>query len=396
LLTHRSGLGLGAGDLLWLHSDYPRDSIVRRIRYAKSTTSFRSAYAYDNVLYVVAGQLLPPLTGITWDDFIRTRIFAPLGMSETFTSLAKVTIGADMATPHSLDENGKIAVATPDTVENAAPAGSIVSNVLDMARWVTTLLDSGRIAGGQNRLVSAQRIKEMWTGQTILPIDELPAEQRPLQPKFNQYGLGFVLRDYRGHRVVTHTGGLNGMTSRVLMIPDLELGIIVLTNSSSRMYDAIAYRIVDEALGVPATNWTDILVRAARAKAAKADSTVAAARGTRDASSRPSLALARYAGRYEDVMYGHATITIAKGANGKDQLTLRFEHSPLISGPLEHWQYDTFIARFPDRDVPEAYVTFTLTADGKIREFTMKPVSPLADFSFDYQDLLFKPVDSSR
>ena len=384
LVTHRSGLGLGAGDLLWFHSSYGRAEIIHRIRAAKPVSSFRSRYAYDNVLYIAAGEIVPAVTGKSWDDFIKERILTPLGMTESGTSIAFLSATSDVATPHAV-EKGKLQVVPRDSIDNTGPAGGIVSNVSDMAKWLLCRLDSGRYAGG--RLFSERQARVMWAGQTILPIGDPPPPLAALRPSFSEYGLGWFLRDYRGRKVVAHTGGLAGMTSQVMLVPGERLGLVVLTNGESSLMTALAYRLLDTFFGAPPTDWVAAFAQAEQLERAQADSIVRAKAGSRDSLAGPSLPLGRYAGAYRDELYGDAAITLENG-----RLVLRFSHSPAFVGDLEHWQYDTFIARWRTAHIEDAYVTFALEPDGSIEQFKMEAVSPLADFSFDYQDLLFKPV----
>jgi CubicO group peptidase (beta-lactamase class C family) len=395
LLTHRSGLGLGAGDLLWYHSDYPRDSILRRIRYARVASSFRSEFAYDNVLYVAAGEVLPAISGLSWEDFIKRRIYAPLGMSEARVTARGVRPEENFAAAHSKVE-GKLSVIPRDTLDPTNAAGGVVANVTDLAKWMMVQLDSGRIRTGvatdgdsARRLWSAERTKEMWSAQTIQPIDEIPASLGEYRPNFYLYGLGWDLRDYRGQKLVTHTGGLDGMTSRTLLVPALRLGIVVVTNGESPLSTSVVWHILDHYLKAPAIDWTTRLadyVQTARAKAKEVERKTAAGR---NASSKPSLPLKGYAGRYTDQMYGDVTITEEQG-----KLVLSFSHSPALTGDMEHWQYDTFVAHWRDRTIPDIYVTFALNPDGSIDTMKMVAISPLADFSYDFQDLLFRPSPS--
>jgi len=385
LVTHRSGLGLGAGDLLWFHSNYSRAEIAYRIRFAKPASSFRSAYAYDNVLYIVAGEIVPAVAGTTWDEFVTRRIFTPLQMAETGTTIAYFTSSRNAAAPHAV-ERGTLQVVPIDSVDNTAPAGGIVSNVADLAKWLICRLDSGRYAGG--RLFSERQAREMWSGQTILPIADPDPPLAALRPDFAEYGLGWRLRDYRGRKIVTHTGGLAGMSSQITLVPAEKLGIVILTNSESDLMAALSYRLLDEFLdGGPRTDWVAAFVRAAQLDRAQADSTVLANRAARDSLSKPSLPQERYAGRYRDELYGDAGITLEEG-----RLVLRFSRSPAFVGELEHWQYDTFIARWRTAHLEDAYVAFSLNPDGSIDRFRMTAVSPVADFSFDYQDLEFRPL----
>ncbi len=386
LVTHRSGLGLGAGDLLWFHSNYSRAEIAYRIRFAKPVSSFRRQYAYDNVLYIVAGEVVAAAAGTTWDDFVERRIFAPLGMTASGTTTASFTSSGNAAAPHAV-EDGRPQVVPLDFVDNIAPAGGIASNVADLAKWLVCRLDSGRYAGG--RLFSEGQAREMWSGQTILPIADPPPPLALLRPSFSEYGLGWRLRDYRGRKIVSHTGGLAGMSSQITLVPAEKLGIVILTNSEADLMAALTYRLLDDLLGAPRprADWVAAFAQAGRLARARADSTLAAARTMRDSASRPSLPLEKYAGGYRDELYGDAALALEDG-----RLVLRFGRSPAFVGDLEHWQYDTFVAHWRSRHIEDAYVTFALDPDGSIDRFQMAAVSPLADFSFDYQDLLFRPV----
>jgi len=390
LVTHRSGLGLGAGDLLWFHSSYGREEIAYRIRFAKPVSSFRSQYAYDNVLYIVAGEVVRAVAGQTWDDFVKQRIFLPLGMTETGTTTAEFTGSPDAAAPHGVDD-GKLQVVPVDSADNIAPAGGIVSSVTDLAKWVQCRLDSGRYAAGGGRLFSERQAREMWAGQTILPIADPPPPLAALRPNFSHYGLGWRLRDYRGRKLVSHTGGLAGMTSQITLVPAERLGIVVLTNGESDLMAALTYRLLDGFLGLRPTDWVAAFVAAARLDRARADSILAAGRVARDSLSKASLPLERYAGRYRDELYGDAAVTLENG-----RLVLRFGHSPAFTGDLEHWQYDTFVAHWRAPHLEDAYVTFALDPHGSIERFRLAAISPLADFSFDFQDLEFRPVAAPR
>ncbi len=398
LLTHRSGLGLGAGDLLWYHSDYPRDSILRRIRYANVASSFRSEFAYDNVLYVAAGEVIPAVTGLTWEEFIRRRIFVSLGMSEARLTARNVRPEENFAAAHAkVDE--RLTVIARDTFDATNAAGGVVANVTDLAKWMIVQLDSGRVGRGSGatdgdsgrRLWTVQRTEEMWSGQTIQPISEIPRSLGDYRPNFYLYGLGWDLRDYRGQKLVTHTGGLDGMTSRTLLVPAARLGIVVLTNGESPLSTAVAWHVLDHYLKAPPTDWTTKLAEYVRSAEVKAHEIERKAAGARHQDSRPALPLAAYAGRYTDRMYGDVTI-----ATEGERLVLRFSHSPALTGDLEHWQYDTFVAHWRQRNIPDIYVTFALKPDGSIETMKMAAVSPLADFSYDFQDLLFRPASSRQ
>lgn len=391
LLAHRSGLGLGEGDLMFFPpTDLTRDQIIRRLRFLKPASSFRSAYAYDNLLYLVAGQLIPAVTGVTWDDFVRTRIFAPLHMDHSFTNTQALESAADVAIPHS-KLGGKLEPLPQENVDNNAPAGSIVSCAADLAQWM--ILQLGRGRAGEARLFGESQSRELWSPKTVLPVAPLPAGASPalaaIQPNFSLYGLGWFLRDYRGRKMVYHTGALAGYVSRTTLIPDLNLGIVVLTNAEEEgAHAAITQAILDPYFGQPETDWAPIYHDLARREEAATAAQSRSAAGSRNPDTRPSLPLARYAGRYRDDWYGDVLIEEAGG-----KLGIRFTHSPSLAGDLEHWQYDTFVARWRNRTLgADAYVTFWLKPDGSIGEVKLAAVSPLTDFSFDFQDLLLRPV----
>ncbi len=392
LLTHRSGLGLGAGDLLFFPpTTFTREEIVERMRYIKPASSFRSRYAYDNVLYVVAGQVVSAVSGKSWDDFIKERIFAPLGMTESNTSVKDLRAGGNFVSPHQKLES-RLQPVPYMNLDNTAPAGAINSNVAEMSKWVIALLDQGAIDGVQNgsrRLFSQRQSREMWLAQTPIPAGNPPPQLSALRSNFSAYGLGWGLNDYRGYKVVSHSGGLLGMVSRVRMLPDLKLGVVVLTNQeASGAMEAISHHIIDHYLKAPATDWIAGFRSFAEQRLAQAKEVEKKQSAARNADSKPSLPLAKYAGRYKDAWYGEVTIAAEEG-----KLVIRFSRTPGLVGDMEHWQYDTFVARWRDRSLnADSFVTFALKPDGGIEQMKMVPVSPLTDFSFDFQDLHFIPV----
>jgi CubicO group peptidase (beta-lactamase class C family) len=392
LLVHRSGLGLGAGDLLWWPpSTYDRKEIARRLAHVQPASSFRSAYAYDNVLYLVAGEVIEAVSGRTWEDFVSSRILARVGMSGSSVRLESIEAGGNIATPHARIEGSVRAVKTfADDITN--PAGGIVSNVEDMARWLLVLLDEGRLPDGA-RLFSERTSEELATLVTPMPVPRPEPELAALRANFAGYGLGLFLRDYRGKKIVTHTGGLPGYVSRVLLVPEIELGVAVLTNQESgAAFDSVAYHVVDAYLGGGATDWVAGFLAVEARRRAEVEAGLEKATATRDASSGPSLALPRYAGTYRDAWYGDIAIREEEG-----KLTLRFLHTPALTGDLEHWQHDTFVVRWRDRELrADAYITFALRPDGSIERAKMQAVSPETDFSFDFHDLLLEPVKNAR
>ncbi|MBN2265798.1 MAG: beta-lactamase family protein, partial [Candidatus Aminicenantes bacterium] len=232
LLVHRSGLGLGAGDLLWWpESTYNRREVAERLRFIKPATSFRSAYAYDNVLYLVAGEVIQEVTGRTWEDFVDDRILKKVGMTDSNPRHSAAAEGGNVAAPHARIE-GAVRPIAPFTSDNTNPAGGINSGAEDMAKWMLVRLARGKLSDG-TALYSERTAREIEMPVTILPNPAPPAELAALKSNFAAYALGMNVRDYRGHKVLTHTGGLPGYVSIVTLLPDRNLGVAVLTNAES-------------------------------------------------------------------------------------------------------------------------------------------------------------------
>jgi len=395
LLVHRSGLGLGAGDLLWWPpSRYNRKEIARRIRYIPLSTSFRSAYAYDNVLYLVAGELIEAVSGKSWEEFVKTRILTKVGMADTDVHHSGATAGGNVAGTHA-EVNDTVRPVAPFASDNTNPAGGIMSGATDMAKWMIVQLDSGRVSDG-SRLFAPATTRQLWREVTPTPIGNVPpgmAALSHLQARMSGYALGLNVRDYRGRILLQHTGGLPGYLSKVAMIPELRLGVAVLTNQESgAAFESVVYQVLDHYLNVKPPNYPaafKTLNDGNRTKLREAESEASAGR---DSTSGPSLPLAKYAGTYRDPWYGD--VAIAQEGRG---LAIRFKHTPSLVGDLLHWQHDTFLARWRDRELrADAYATFSLKPDGSIERLKMVPASDAVDFSFDFQDLNLTPVGSER
>jgi CubicO group peptidase (beta-lactamase class C family) len=389
LLVHRSGLGLGAGDLLWWPpSTLNRKEIARRLRYIPLATSFRSTYAYDNVLYLIAGLVIEEVSGKSWEDFVTERILAPVGMTTSNVRGTMAEQPGNVAATHAMVD-GKLQIVKPMSSDNSNPAAGINSDAVDMAKWMTVQLDSGRIGDSGARLFTRETARQLWRVVTPMPFGEAPPELVPGQPNFSGYALGLNARDYRGYKMLTHTGGLPGYVSRVAMVPAAKAGVAVLTNQESgAAFDAIANTILDMLLGAPSWDWTGAYAVVGHRR----DSAAAVRDEKRDAErvtgTKPSLPVERYAGTYTDPWYGDIVISMEEG-----KPVITFPSTPTLVGDLEHWQYDTFIARWRDRELrADAYVTFMLTPEGTVAKAGMKPVSPATDFSFDFQDLVLTPA----
>jgi len=393
LLCHRCGLGLGAGDLmLWPASELNRKEILRRVRYIKPASSFRTTYAYNNIMFVVAGELLERVSGMRWEDFVREKIQKKVGMEWSNTSCALVEREENVAWPHVPLEGKVVPVKTLYLTENVNPAGGINSCAEDMARWMLVLLNNGKLADG-SRLVSERVMNAITNIVTPIPVSKPAPELAPAAMNFNGYGLGLRIRDYRRYRVLTHTGGLEGYVSQVWLMPEIGLGVTVLTNQeSTAAFASLTYQIVDYYLKAPKFDWIEAYRKFNEKNAQRSKEELDKIYASRKKDTRPSLPLKEYAGLYRDAWYGEVEVKYEGG-----QLTMRFKHSPELYGKLEHWHYDTFVARWFDRELrADAFVTFHLDHEGKVSEVRMLPFSSDVDFSYDYQDLLLKPVPGEK
>lgn len=387
LLVHRSGLGLGGGDLLWWPSStFTRQEILRRLRFLRPATSFRSHYAYDNVLYIVAGEVLEAVTAQSWEDFVGRNILQRVGMQWSNVRHSDAGRGGNIALPHAR-VNGSVGSIRPFLSDTTNAAGGINTCAEDMAKWMATLLQKGRLPDG-SRLYSEQTAREISTIVTPVPDREPPPELSAAASHFTGYALGLQVRTYRGQKVVTHTGTLPGYVSQVWLLPEKNLGIAILTNQESReLYQALTYQLTDFFLPVTdPRDWTELLQKVLRQQESEALHVRSRVESSRNRSSRPSLPLDGYVGRYRDDWYGEIEIFQENGG-----LVIRFSRTPALIGDLEHWQYDTFLVRWRDRELrADAYLTFALRPDGKVDQARMQAVSADTDFSYDFQDLLLK------
>ncbi|HWZ62549.1 MAG TPA: serine hydrolase [Steroidobacteraceae bacterium] len=394
LLVHRSGLGLGEGDLMFVpRTNLTRAESVRRLRYLKPASSFRYGFAYDNVLYMVAGQLIESVSGETWEKFTAEQVLKPAGMLHSTSDEPERFATADRAYPHARMDGGFRGVGTQQRLDerdelgrNGAPAGGLTVSANDMARWLLIQLHDGVLPDHSGkRLFSEAAHREMWKPVVLQPVGEAPAPLKATQPNFNTYALGWDVTDYAGTKIVWHGGAVFGFLTAVVLIPDKQVGFSIEINcEDGEIIRGLMYELLDHYLGRPRIDWVaryraEKQRRIAEAlKALQAQPPKAAAVG-------PSLPVAGYTGTYTDPWYGNLEVGAVN-----DRLTIDFKSTPRMTGTLEHYQYDTFVAHLDDKTIEPMYVTFSLDADGRVDRITMKAVSPLADFSYDYQDLLFR------
>jgi CubicO group peptidase (beta-lactamase class C family) len=382
LLTHRSGLGLGSGDLmLFPPSDFTRAEIIHNLRYLPPASSFRSKYAYDNLLYIVAGELIPKITGISWEQFVQTKVLDRLGTGCAAT-LTLTAGNRNVAAPHVVIDD-KLTEVAPDPSTAYDPAGSIQCNASGMAAWAKLQLASGQLPDG-TRLFSVARHKEMWSPQTIVPVPDTAAMT---QTRFRNYGLGWIIEDYEGAERVTHTGGLIGMVSYVSLLPEQHLGVIVLTNQQSgAAMSAMTQTLLDAFLHQPPRDWVAVWQKRDAEQTKKgeaadrdADAAIQAAGG------HAFLPLDAYVGVYHDPWRGDAVVK-----KQGDKLRLVFSRTTDMQGDMQAMKGNVFAVRWDNRSLKaDALVNFRTGLDGAVSGMTMAPLSPTTDFSFDFQDLDF-------
>ncbi|MEO8811103.1 MAG: serine hydrolase [Rhodanobacter sp.] len=397
LLAHRSGLSLGAGDLLyWPPTSYTTKDVVERLARVPLKNGFRSHYAYDNILFAVATLVIEEASGQSYADYVRTHLFKPVGMDESLIDMTYLKPGMDVATGHAPYNFKDIKPVPPMAWLNDPGAGGIYASVHDLAKWMNVQLAGGALPttgadGKPQRVFSEKSHHEMWSMLTPISIRKpsIPAMAQ-LTPDFYGYGEGWFLSDYMGQKLAWHTGGWPGFVSRVTMVPKLNLGVVVLTNQQSgAAFNAVTYRVLDAYLDrAHKTDWVAVYQKAVQQAEAKAGDSVAKHEQARDKNSKPSLPLADYAGTYRDPWYGDVIITQEHG-----KLRLRFSKTKQLIGTMTPWQHDSFTVRWDDRSLDaDAFVDFALDMDGDIRQMRMQPISPLTDFSFDFQDLRLVPV----
>lgn len=393
LLTHRTGLGLGEGDLLIIPSTTrSRSDVVHALRYLKPKTGFRELFAYDNITYIVAGELVQAVSGETWEHFVERHIFAPLGMTDSRTAYdptAPNAVALHGRTDGPIRGMGKERILTEVLdAKAAAPCGSINASAVDMAKWMAMWDQGGKVPGGR-QLLSAAAVHELWNPVVVVPSDSFGAVSVLLpEPTFQDYALGWFVENDYGHTVVQHTGAVFGALAALYFIPDRHVAFSVIINSEDGgARRAVVEYLLAHYLGQPQQDWIGNLQRIRRQLIGQTLAQLKNLPQQYQPNDRSSLPMAGYTGSYADPWYGAMTVSVRSG----NKLWINFERTPNMQGPLGHVADDTFRAHWTERGIEDAYVTFKVD-NGRITSTAMKPVSPLADFSFDYQDLHFRPT----
>jgi len=355
LLSHHSGLE--RGDWLWSGTGYDRDGVVAHLRYLRPIAGLRAAYGYSNNMYIAAGQMVAAVSKMTWDDFVKSRIFVPLGMTRSGTTV-RVLPGMDnVAIPHE-PIAGVLKPVSHGNLDNEAPGGAITSTVSDMARWIRFQLGDGTFEG--KRIMSAASLEETHTPQTIMPVSSSDPVSEPGK-HFSAYCFGWQALDYRGCKLLTHTGAYDGIRSEIALVPEHHFGFMILTNRGrgNTLTTPIRNYILDLMLDASGRDWSADFLKQARIAEERAAADAKRLEAARVTGTSPSLPLEAYVGTYSEDGFGVAQITLKAG-----KLYARL--GPRNEGELEHWHYNTFRANWQDPLRAHSLITFSLNSAGKV------------------------------
>ena len=392
LLTHRSGLGLGAGDLMFFPdgSDFTIKDVLNSFQYQKPTSAFRTKYDYDNLLYVVAGEVVARVSGMIWADFVETNIMKPLGMERSVGVYQRLKDKSNVAFPHSV-QNGKLNQLTHyiKNDESLGAAGGIYASVNDLSKWLIMHLNDGKYGANFSKtMISKKNHDELWKPHTNIGFNVKP--NAPYKSHFNAYGLGWRISDKGGYVTIEHTGGLPGMLSRTILIPELNVGILTLTNTDpgGRSFWTIPNVIMDGYLGVQKTDWISTMEKNLQRNASQSDAATKAIWSTVAKANSKHINHSDYIGTYKDNWFGNIKIF-----EKNNKLWFASVRSPKLTGEMFFYKANTFAIKWNYQDMPaDALAMFTLDEEGKAVRIKMRGISPNIDFSFDFQDLDLKRV----
>ena len=390
LLTHRSGLAPFVGDmLLWPEPNaFTVEDIIYALRFYEPVSSFRTKYAYDNQLYIVAGEIIPRVTGQSWGEFVENRIMRPAGMKHCFADRIPKRKMRNLATPHGVIE-GQLSVIDRSRISSQPPiyaaAGGVICSLEDMLTWARTQLKQGTTPKGLELFSKAQS-REMWKPQIMLGVSERDYEKN--RTHFKAYGLGWRLADVHGFKEVSHTGSISGWRSYVVLIPELKLGVVLLTNgSSSSARSSVMNTIVRSFMPVEQVDWIQMVLdetEAAQQKEELEPIEETLADTDRESGDAPGLAV--FAGLYRDPWFGDINIDLENG-----HLVFSAVKSPKFKGVMSHHDGNRFVVRWTDRTLEaDAYVLFEMDRSGRVNGISM---TKMDDGDYDFEDLNLKKVD---
>ncbi|MBC7841105.1 MAG: serine hydrolase [Gemmatimonadaceae bacterium] len=367
LLTHN--IGLGNADLMWARGDLSRTEILKRVRYVPTAYSLRGGFTYQNIMYGAAGEVIARVSGMSWEDFVRTRILTPLGMAQTYTTYASMhaASGANRSEPHFRIRD-TIRVIADETVDVLPAAGSIWSNANDMAKWVRFLLDSGRVSG--KRLVSERQFRALLEPHSFVTRSEFYPTAQITKPHWTTYGLGWFQQDFRGRFLAFHTGSLDGRTAMMGLLPDAKVGVFIAGNlDHAEFRHALLLQVMDIFAGTNGgapRNWSTEFLALYKGLRAKGDSATVAIEAKRAKDTKPTLPIGMYAGTYAHPVWGDLVIRDTNGT-----LSAHLGPNAANSGTLEQFHYDTFRTFLGDGRGGANFLMFQLDAAGTVTRVVM-------------------------
>jgi hypothetical protein len=393
LLAHRSGLGLGVGDLMIFPNDseFTINDVLNSFQYFKPTSAFRTKFDYDNLLYLVAGELTARVSGQSWESFIDENIFEPLGMINSSANLSNLLNDVPIAVPHVYIENSlEVIDSIKGNVKMNGAAGGIWSSASDMCKWMLTQLNKGKYGADLSTILySEQQQQEMWRMHTPIPKQSDP--NSPFKSHFYGYGLGWFVSDFNGYLKIEHTGLIAGMTSEVILIPELELGIVLLNNSekSGMLNGLISYALLDEFLNLnTGINWIEMASGMQQQSGNMVDTETEIVWKQFNLNKNITFNMKNYIGVYEDNWFGKVEVF-----NNNGDLWFKSYKSPRLNGKMSFYKDHTFAIKWEYQDMnADAFATFSLDNYGKAQHIKMKGISRFIDFSFDFQDLDFNRI----
>ncbi len=385
LVTHRSGMGLGAGDLMFIPDghNFTVDDVVKSFQYQEPVSEFRTKYDYNNLLYITAGEVVARVSGMSWDQFVEQRIMQPLEMNRSAGYRETLKDNSNVAKPHS-SEGGKLTLLNEyqDPNKLFGPAGGIYSSVHDLSKWMLMHLNSGKDISGLP-LISSENQHKMWKAHTMMNFSATP--DGGYRTHYKAYGLGWSLTDQMGYTIVSHTGGMPGMLSQVLLIPELNAGVVVLTNAAPGGYSyyAITNTIKDQLIQAKnrdligeMSTWIEDIEEMAEEVVDEVWKTVKKA-------SKENINSEDYLGTYRDDWFGEVTVS-----EKDDKLIFASKRSPKLTGEMFYYKANTFAIKWDYQEMNcDAFAIFSLDEKGKAQRIEMKGISPSIDFSFDFHDL---------
>lgn len=383
LLSHRSGLGLGQGDLMiWPSTDKSIKDILAGLQYLKPASSFRSQYAYNNLMFVTAGEVVARVSGMSWNDYIEKNILQPLHMDNSRAGFSRIPkSNKNWAIGHILMD-GKLNPFFVNYLEDFRGAGAIASSVNDMSQWLLTQLAGGKMPSGE-QLFSEKQQAQMWHPHITSMASKSAYEAYHQQ--FRGYGLGWSIEDYHGFKKLGHGGGILGMVSQVTLLPEKKLGIVILSNQQAfSALSAVTHEVLEDALELEDKDWVEELAKKHFASKQKA---YANAKPDTPADYQPQLPNINYTGTLHDDWYGDVIIEQLDG-----KLRIDFTHTKRLKGTLEHYTGNTFIVKWDEKLLEaDAFIRFDMGANNRVNSAKMRAVSTaVTDFSFDFRNLNLK------